>query len=56
MKKLRDSTVAVRNRIHEMMQQKKTRDEIAKVMQSGFPARGELQLSCSLDGAMAEMQ
>ena len=55
MKKFRDSTVAVRNRIHEMMQQKKTRDEIAKVMQSEFHW-GELQLSRSLDGAMAEMQ
>jgi hypothetical protein len=45
----------VRNRIHELVTQKKTRDEIARTMQSEFHW-GELQLARSLDGAMAEMR
>ena len=53
--KFRDTTVAVRNRIHELVGQKKTRDEIAKVMQSEFHW-GAIQLLLSLDGAMAEMR
>ena len=55
MAKFRDTTLSVTNRIHEMLQQKKTKDEIGKVMQSDFHW-GPLQLSRSLDGAMVEMQ
>ena len=55
MAKFRQTTISVRNRIHELVSQKKTRDEIAKAMQSEFHW-GELQLARSLDGAMAEMR
>jgi glyoxylase-like metal-dependent hydrolase (beta-lactamase superfamily II) len=55
MAKFRDSTVTTRNRIHEMVVQKKTRDEIGKTMQSEFHW-GPLQMSRSLDGAIAELQ
>jgi glyoxylase-like metal-dependent hydrolase (beta-lactamase superfamily II) len=55
MAKFIQTTISVRNRIHELVSQKKTRDEIAKAMQSEFHW-GELQLARSLDGAMAEMR
>lgn len=55
MAKFRDTTITVRDRIHEMVQQKRTKDEIAKVMQRDFHW-GPLQLSRSLDGAMVELQ
>jgi len=55
MAKFRQTTIAVRNRMHELVSQKKSRDEIAKTMQSEFHW-GELQLARSLDGAMAEMR
>lgn len=55
MAKFRESTIAVRNRIHEMVMQKKSRDEIAKTMQSEYHW-GPLQMGLSLDGAMAELR
>ncbi len=55
MAKFRQSTITVRNRIHELVMQKKSRDEIAKTMQSEFHW-GPLQMALSLDGAMAEMR
>jgi glyoxylase-like metal-dependent hydrolase (beta-lactamase superfamily II) len=55
MAKFRDTTISVNNRIHEMLQQKKNKDEIGKVMQSEFHW-GQLQLARSLDGAMVELQ
>ena len=55
MRKFRDSTLALRNRVHALIVQKKTRDEIAKVMQTEFHWAA-LHLSLSLDGAIAEMQ
>jgi len=55
MAKFRDTTITVRNRMHEMVSQKKTRDEISKTMQSEFHW-GPLQMALSLDGAMAEMR
>lgn len=55
MAKFRDSTLAVRNRIHEMIVQKKSKDEIAKAMESEFHW-GPLQLGRGLDGAIAELQ
>ena len=55
MAKFRQTTISVRNRIHDLVSQKKTRDEIAKIMQSEFHW-GELQFARSLDGAMAEMR
>jgi len=55
MAKFRDSTLAVRNRIHGMIVQKKSKDEIAKVMETEFHW-GPLQLGRGLDGAIAELQ
>src|SRR5712671_1693728 len=36
MRKFRDSTLKLRNRVHELVVQKKTRDEISKAMRSEF--------------------
>jgi glyoxylase-like metal-dependent hydrolase (beta-lactamase superfamily II) len=55
MRKFRDSTLALRNRIHEMIVQKKTREEIAKMLQAEFHW-AELHLARGLDGALAELQ
>jgi len=55
MAKFRESTIQTRNRIHELVSQKKSRDEIAKTMQTDFHW-GPLQMALSLDGAMAEMR
>jgi len=55
MRKFRDSTVTLNNRIHDMLVQKKTRDEIAKMLQTEFHW-ADLQLSRGLDGAMAELR
>jgi len=55
MAKFRQTAIAMRNRIHEMVVQKKTRDDIAKAMQSEYHW-GPLQLNLSLDGAMAELR
>ena len=55
MANFRDSTVTTRNRIHEMVVAKKTRDEIGKTMQSEFHW-GPLQMKRGLDGAIAESQ
>jgi cyclase len=55
MRKFRGSTLALRNRVHALVVQKKTRDEIAKVMQTEFHWAA-LHLMLSLDGAIAEMQ
>jgi cyclase len=55
MRKFRDSTLRLRSRIHEMLVQKKTRDEIAKMLQTEFHWV-QLHLDRGLDGAMAELQ
>jgi cyclase len=55
MAKFRDSTLALRNRVHEMLVQKKTRDDIAKMLRAEFHW-ADLHLARGLDGAMAEMQ
>ena len=55
MRKYRNSTLALRNRVHELIVQEKTRDEIAKVMQTEFHW-AQLHLDVSLNGAIAEMQ
>ena len=55
MRKFRDSTLTVRNRVREMILQKKTKDEIAKMLQSEFKW-GQLQMARSLDGMIAELQ
>jgi cyclase len=55
MRKYRDSTLLLRNRIHDLVVQKKSRDDIAKVMRTEFHW-ADLHISVSLDGAMVEMQ
>jgi len=55
MAKFRQTTVDVRNRVHEMDVQKKSKDEISKMLQTDFHW-GPLQLARGLDGVIAEMQ
>ena len=53
--KFRQITIDVRNRVHEMNVQKKSRDEISKMLQTDFHW-GPLQMTRGLDGVIAEMQ
>jgi glyoxylase-like metal-dependent hydrolase (beta-lactamase superfamily II) len=55
MRKFRESTVRLRTRVHDMLTQKKSKDEIAKMLQSEFHF-AELHLQRSLDGLMVELQ
>lgn len=55
MRKFRDSTLTLRNRVHEMLVQKKSRDEVAKMLQTEFHWQ-QLHLDRGLDGAMGEMK
>jgi glyoxylase-like metal-dependent hydrolase (beta-lactamase superfamily II) len=54
MAQFRDGTIALRNRMHEMLAQKKTRDDIVQMVQSEFHW-GPMQMG-HLDGAIAEMR
>jgi cyclase len=55
MTKFRASTVTLRNRGHEMVVQKKSRDEVAGLLKKEFHF-AQLHLDRSLDGLMVEMQ
>ena len=55
MRKFRESTLRLRTRIHELVVQKKTRDDIAKMLRAEFHWE-QLHLDRGLDGAIAEMQ
>jgi cyclase len=55
MRKFRDSTLRFRNRVHELITQKKSRADIEKVTRSEFHW-ADLHVMLSLDGAIAEMQ
>src|SRR4051812_1871725 len=55
MRKFRDSTLRLRNRIHEMIGQKKSRDDIATMLKNEFHW-AQLHLDRGLDGALAELQ
>ena len=55
MRKFRDSTLKLRTRVHDLIVQKKTRDDISKMLQSEFHW-AELHLSRGLDGIIAENQ
>jgi hypothetical protein len=55
MAKFRDSTVALRNRVHGMVVQKKSRAEVAAVLKKEYNF-AQLHLDRSLDGLMVEMQ
>ena len=55
MRKFRDSTLRLRNRVHELVTQKKSRTDIEHAMRSEFHW-ADLHVMLSLDGAIAEMQ
>jgi cyclase len=55
LRKFRDSTLRLRNRVHELVVQKKTRDDVAKMLKAEFHWE-QLHLDRGLDGAIAEMQ
>jgi glyoxylase-like metal-dependent hydrolase (beta-lactamase superfamily II) len=59
MRNFRDSTIVLRNRVHAMIVQKKTRDEIAKMLQSDFHwvgLAGQVLMAQSFDGLLGELQ
>ena len=49
----RNTTLALRNRAHQMQMEKKSRDEISQVLKSEFKW-GDLQFALSLDGLLGE--
>lgn len=51
----RETIVKLRTRVHEMDQQKKSRDEISQMLQNEFHWQ-QLHLARGLDGVIAEMQ
>ena len=55
MRKFRDSTLALRNRVHEMVVQKKSRTEIATMLQRDFHWF-QFPLDRGLDGLIGELQ
>jgi glyoxylase-like metal-dependent hydrolase (beta-lactamase superfamily II) len=55
MRKFRDSTLELRNRVHEMVVQKKSRTEIATMLQRDFHWI-QILLDRGLDGLMGELQ
>jgi glyoxylase-like metal-dependent hydrolase (beta-lactamase superfamily II) len=55
MAKFRASTVTLRNRVHDMLVQKKTRDQVSQMLQKEFHF-AQLHLDRSLDGLMVEMR
>jgi cyclase len=55
MRKYRDSTARLVMRVHEMVVQKKSRDDVAKMLRSEFHW-ADLHLNLGLDGAMVEMR
>jgi cyclase len=55
MAKFRNTTIALNKRVHELVMQKKSKEEISKALESEFHW-GPLQFALSLDGAMAELR
>ncbi len=55
MRRFRDSTLALRNRVHEMIVQKKTRDDIARMLQRDYHWI-QVLLDRGLDGLIGELQ
>jgi cyclase len=55
MRKFRDSTLTLRNRVHGMLAQNKSRAEIEKMLRSDFHF-ADLHVMLSLDGMMAELR
>ena len=55
MRKFRDSTLTLRNHVHDMIAQNKTRGEIEKMLRSDFHF-ADLHVQLSLDGMLAELR
>ena len=55
MAKYRDSTLSLRNKVHEMLVAKKSRDEIAAMLRKDFHW-ADLHIMLGLDGAMQELK
>jgi len=55
MRKFRDSSQRLRTRVHDMIVEKKSKDDIAKMLQSEFHF-AEFHLSLSLDGLLVELR
>ena len=55
MQKYRQSTLTLRNRVHDMVAQKKTRADVEKMLRTEFHF-ADLHIARSLDGLMVEMQ
>jgi len=55
MQKYRQSTLDLRNRVHEMIAQKKTKADVEKMLRADFHF-ADLHIARSLDGLMVEMQ
>jgi glyoxylase-like metal-dependent hydrolase (beta-lactamase superfamily II) len=55
MQKFRGSTLALRNRVHDMIVQKKSKAEIEKMLRTDFHF-ADLHIQRSLDGLMVELQ
>jgi glyoxylase-like metal-dependent hydrolase (beta-lactamase superfamily II) len=55
MQKYRESTLALRNRVHEMIVQKKTKADVEKMLRAEFHF-ADLHVARSLDGLLVEMQ
>jgi cyclase len=55
MRKFRESTLTLRNRVHDMIAQKKTKAEIEKMLRTDFHF-ADLHIQRSLDGMMLELQ
>jgi glyoxylase-like metal-dependent hydrolase (beta-lactamase superfamily II) len=55
MKKYRESTFELAKRVHQMLSEKKTKDQIAQMLRTEFHW-ADLHLARGLDGAMAELQ
>jgi glyoxylase-like metal-dependent hydrolase (beta-lactamase superfamily II) len=55
LRKFRDSTMSLRNRVHDMLVQNKPRAEIEKMLRSDFHF-ADLHVQVSLDGMLAELR
>src|SRR5262245_22745571 len=55
MRKFRDSTLTLRNKVHDMIAGKKTKAEIEKMLRTDFKF-ADLHIQRSLDGLMLELQ
>jgi len=53
--RFRDSTVTLRNKIHEMIVAKNSRADVEKMLRSDF-RWGDLPINGSLDGLMVELR